>query len=248
MKRSALKRTASLDRASRPLERRKPLGRGKGLSRSDGELLRGTGGRAAAHVARVKTCERCGDEFYDRQAGRKQRYCSMDCAAEGASEKARRRYPPREEIERLYVEEGFTDRQLAAHYGHSYTWSLNVRKHYGIPAREKGSWRRKPLAQKSDRNRWAISMKREPTCRNCGEVGLLSLHHAVPRSLCRAGKYDLRNGVPLCARCHLGWHNRLVTLYRDIFTAEEWEFISSLRLSGQRIEAWLDDRYPERLA
>lgn len=74
----------------------------------------------------------------------------------------------------------------------------------------------------------------------------MQLHHAIPRSKWRAGRADLRNGIPLCFTCHTGWHHRKVVIYRDVFTPEEWAFMSSARLTGQRVEAWLDDRYPAR--
>jgi hypothetical protein len=91
-----------------------------------------------------------------------------------------------------------------------------------------------------------LTLKGEACCRNCGASERLHLHHAVPRSMCRAARCDLRNGIALCAGCHHGWHHRLTTIYRDLFTEEEWAFISSLELLGQNIAAWLDDRYPPR--
>lgn len=90
--------------------------------------------------------------------------------------------------------------------------------------------------------------KGESSCRNCGVSDVrLHLHHAIPRSLSRAARNNLLNGVPLCPKCHTGWHCRTVTIYRDIFTPEEWAYISSVQLTGQNIGAWLDDRYPDHL-
>lgn len=94
---------------------------------------------------------------------------------------------------------------------------------------------------------FSARLKGETCCRNCGDSpGLLHLHHIVPRSMCKAGRRDMRNGVTLCPRCHRAWHHREITIYRDIFTDEEWTFVSSLQLLGQDIGAWLDDRYPTR--
>lgn len=72
----------------------------------------------------------------------------------------------------------------------------------------------------------------------------MQLHHIVPRGKWKGGTADLRNALPLCFACHHGWHSHKVTIYREILSAEEWEFVSGAQLTGQRIEAWLDDRYP----
>jgi 5-methylcytosine-specific restriction endonuclease McrA len=91
-----------------------------------------------------------------------------------------------------------------------------------------------------------LRLKGEDRCRNCGRGGPLHLHHAVPRSMSHAARTELLNGLPLCPRCHSGWHQRVVTIYRDVFTEAEWQFISAVELFGQRIGAWIDDRYPDR--
>lgn len=93
---------------------------------------------------------------------------------------------------------------------------------------------------------WSVRHKGEDCCRNCGKMGKLHLHHIIPRGKWKSGEADLRNGVPLCHDCHFGWHGFKITLYRDMFTEDEWNFVSSAQLTGQRVEAWLDDRYPIR--
>jgi hypothetical protein len=96
---------------------------------------------------------------------------------------------------------------------------------------------------------WRLSRKGETNCRNCGKPKSrqpLQLHHAVPRSKARHVKADLRNGIPLCLDCHSGWHRKTVVIYRDVFTADEWGFISSVQLTGELIGPWLDRHYPER--
>lgn len=196
--------------------------------------------------ATKRDCPICGEAFLARQEhkGYARKFCSRACTAKYNHESRVAKYPAKEEIVRLYVEEGLSDREIGRKFGHSYQWSLGVRRHYGIPGKPKGSWNKKPLSKKSDRMRWAISMKREPVCRNCGlEAEVMHLHHAVPRSHNRAGKYDLRNGIPLCGTCHLGWHQMAVNIYRDRFAPEEWDFI--VTLAG---EEWLDRRYPVRPA
>lgn len=57
---------------------------------------------------------------------------------------------------------------------------------------------------------------------------------------------EILNGLPLCTDCHMGWHRGYRTIYRDVFTPEEWAFLSSVQLTGELIGPWLDKRYPER--
>lgn len=204
---------------------------------------------------RTATCEQCGVEFKAVQeyGTFKWRYCSPGCRGKAAQERAVAKYPPKDEIERLYCEEGLSDKELGRQFGHSYQWSLGVRRYYGIPGRRDVGFhtRSKPLHKKSDRTRWHISLKREPVCRSCGRPdggsgGVLQLHHILPRSMSKAAKYDLRNGLPLCVACHMGWHRRSLTIYRDALTADEWAFVSAVSMQGFNLGAWLDGRYPNR--
>lgn len=78
------------------------------------------------------------------------------------------------------------------------------------------------------------------TCRNCGARGT-DAHHAIPKSICEAGRHELRNLILLCHSCHMGWHARSLTLYRGIFTDLELSWISA-----HASEGWLDLWYPER--
>lgn len=96
------------------------------------------------------------------------------------------------------------------------------------------------------RSVWSVKSKGETCCRVCESSRTLHLHHAIPRSKHRAGSDELRNGITLCASCHARWHQRTLTIYRDVFTPDEWEWLASVRLTGERIEAWLDKNYPAR--
>lgn len=88
--------------------------------------------------------------------------------------------------------------------------------------------------------KWGPTAKGEHRCRPCGSAYALHLHHAVPRSICpKEAKADLRNGVPLCARCHMDWHQGK-PLPREMFTEDEWGYIETLIGPD-----WLDRRYPE---
>lgn len=91
---------------------------------------------------------------------------------------------------------------------------------------------------------WSVLLKGDDCCRVCGSARGLHLHHVIPRSKSRAARRDLRNGLTLCSSCHAKWHRHSLVIHRDVFTQEEWGYISSVQIIGQRIEAWLDDHYP----
>lgn len=77
-------------------------------------------------------------------------------------------------------------------------------------------------------------------CVNCGGQAE-HIHHAIPRSLCYEGVIEVRNMIPLCHRCHGGWHDRWLTIYRDVFTDVQWTWIAQ-----HASEGWLDHWYPAR--
>lgn len=93
---------------------------------------------------------------------------------------------------------------------------------------------------------WSLAEKGETCCRHCGQTeGNIALHHAVPRSICPPdAKRDLRNGIALCQPCHAKWHRGSLVLTRDIFTDAEWDYISSLKITGRDTSGWLDKHYP----
>lgn len=197
-------------------------------------------------MSRNRRCVVCEKPFYDRQSTTiRQKYCSLKCHGVAVRERASKTYPQKAEVLALY-DGGMSDRDVANHYGRSHQWSLGVRRYYGIVGRARGSWNKKPLRKKRDRARWGMHRKREDQCRNCGANGPLDLHHAVPRSLCKASKYDLRNGLPLCDTCHFGWHHKKLVIHRDVFKPEEWAFLTSLQLVDRDVRAWLDKHYPPK--
>lgn len=88
---------------------------------------------------------------------------------------------------------------------------------------------------------WGLDSKGETECRNCGE-GAEHLHHIIPRNLLPSHTEindPLLNGLPLCGKCHRGWHNRATLISTDIFRIEEIAF--ALGAVGP---AWLEANYP----
>ena len=117
--------------------------------------------------------------------------------------------------------------------------SLPVGRGFG----KRGDRKRSPIKRSPEPHRLAgftLAEKGEQHCRACGAVAT-ELHHAVPRSLSRIGRDDLRNGLPLCAEHHRRWHAGY-PLPRSIFTADEWAFVCELIGPG-----WLARRYPRDL-
>jgi len=90
---------------------------------------------------------------------------------------------------------------------------------------------------------WSIAVK-GGRCRSCGARGT-ELHHAIPRSKAPSKKIkrDLRNGLPLCNSCHRRWHLGH-PIRREVFTPEEWEFLSNAVIPGEVTEEWLNKHYP----
>lgn len=196
-----------------------------------------------AYQPREKRCARCQASFIANRSSRGwQKYCSPGCMSAALREKAIAAYPPREDLERLYLEEGLSDREIAKRYpGRSYAWVFNARRHYGIRGRtaQENADRVKKPGSRPTRSKWGIRAKGELACRNCGQPAH-HLHHIVPRSRSRAGRDDMeRNGMALCFACHRGFHDRRITIWRKRLKPEELEF--ALAEAGP---LWVENNYP----
>jgi len=85
---------------------------------------------------------------------------------------------------------------------------------------------------------WRVSAKGETDCRACGAKAV-HLHHIVPKVIAPQAATDIDgNGVPLCKRCHRGWHNRAFELDHGILT--DHEFRTACALAGR---AWVGRNY-----
>jgi hypothetical protein len=166
------------------------------------------------------------------------KFCSPACTYQAASERATSSYPPREEVVRLYVEEGLTDLQLGRHFGRSNMWAFKLRHHYGIPARPK---RKVNSKGKPNHLNWSLKLKGEFVCRSCG-CEAVHLHHIVPRSKTTQGRLEVEtNGMPLCFACHRGWHDGRVIIFRDRLRPQELAW--AIRFAGP---LWVELKYPYR--
>jgi hypothetical protein len=214
-----------------------------------------------------KHCETCGKDFYCPPSKFSQRWCSIPCVpVERRSLGPQHQQKPAVTITCAHCAVEFTARPWALAYGRKFCSRECL---YASGASQTDDAKKKRRQSTGDRTGkknpnyktgrrvgghirgFTLKAKGEDRCRNCGGVGTgethrLHLHHAIPRSLSREARDKILNGIPLCPKCHHGWHRRRLTIYRDVFTPDEWAYISSVQLTGQNIEAWLDDRYPKR--
>ena len=193
------------------------------------------------HDPKPKACPACSTTFYPTRGGAGwTKYCSYACRDKVWSEKCKAEYPSKEELVRLYVDENQTDAEIARIYGRSAGWVLNARRHHGISARQAAVRRRNPKSPPGAL-RWGLAIKGEFRCRSCGGEAH-HLHHIVPRSKSRLGREEVAgNGMPLCARCHQGWHDGSVIIFRDRLQPQELAW--ALEHGGP---VWVEAKYPYR--
>jgi hypothetical protein len=205
---------------------------------------------------KIRQCAQCRVEFEVgpwEHRNYAQRFCSRECGNANRSDHVRRAWPTEPEMRAMVFDEKLSDAEIGRRFGHSYEWARRVRNAYRIPALPKPPHREVKHGRYSGLHGWSVSAKGEDVCRACGRgpsgagvTGRLHLHHVIPRSMCKATRADLRNGIPLCWDCHQGWHDRRVVIYRDVFTPDEWAFLTAVQLTGQEIGPWLDAQYPVR--
>ena len=80
---------------------------------------------------------------------------------------------------------------------------------------------------KADRLYQEQGMKDNPRCLICNKPANC-LHHFIPKSVCAALRYEIKNGIPICAGCHLRLHSSGDPEYEQII----------IRKKGQ---AWYDE-------
>ena len=197
----------------------------------------------------VKTCalEGCGNTFYVMPSGlARTRYCSAEC----------RQAAQRTGEWRECAREGCTNKLWAKPNQAAKGWRRFCSQACAR-AEQRASLRRRTGRENPNYRHgrrldehlqgWSLAAKPEKKCRVCPKPAV-DLHHAIPRSLCpQDAKRDLRNGLPLCKECHARWHRRKLTIYRDVFRPDEWDYIVNVKLTGRETRPWLDARYPLRL-
>ena len=89
--------------------------------------------------------------------------------------------------------------------------------------------RKKQLQNKADKLFQEIGRMKYKSCAVCGKE-YSCLHHFHPKSMAAGLRYDLENGVPLCAGCHLRWHSASdpnigagMVMFMTELCGEDWE-------------------------
>lgn len=62
------------------------------------------------------------------------------------------------------------------------------------------------LRNKADKAYQEAGMKNNPKCLLCGKLADC-IHHFIPKSVCSALRYELKNGIPICTGCHNRLHH-----------------------------------------
>lgn len=78
------------------------------------------------------------------------------------------------------------------------------------PESQRNIERKRKLTKKTDRDLldWSKAVKERDKnkCKQCGSNDRLHSHHIKPKSMYPDLKYDISNGVTLCAECHAKEH------------------------------------------
>lgn len=200
-------------------------------------------GLAASPAQRAKACRRCGVEFVPRHGAH--RYCSRRCSLEitRACVVCKKGFVARKDQSTRYC--SFACRETDRHGVKRQIRCVECGTVFQDRRRSRRKFCSHACATKHRWNKpnyelgWRLKVKGETTCRNCGQEAR-HLHHIVPKSKSALGKTDvLRNGLPLCADCHRGWHHHTTTIYMTALREEE--LINAINLAGL---LWVEEHYP----
>ena len=67
--------------------------------------------------------------------------------------------------------------------------------------------KRKTLRNRADKLYQIVGLNLYKKCEACGKPSQV-IHHIIPKSLCSALRYDLKNMSPLCNSCHFKHHTQ----------------------------------------
>lgn len=105
--------------------------------------------------------------------------------------------------------------------------------------------------KKAERECYAQVDRRDSNCcrvcrKRVGGIGMLEArhrHHLIPRSLSKAEKWETRNVVTLCPRCHHAEHSAEIRLSGDADQRSQIGVLNGVKLeraaeSGWKVEGW----------
>jgi len=91
----------------------------------------------------------------------------------------------------------------------------------------------KTLRNQADKLFQIAGVKNNPACECCGSKESLCCHHFVPKSLSNALRYDLKNCIVLCIKCHFFHHSKADPVIHERMTrnkpAEWFAYIKNTR-------------------
>jgi len=80
---------------------------------------------------------------------------------------------------------------------------------------------------------WSLQVRAGGKCEKCGATEHLHAHHVINKSLSSFLRYELKNGICLCFKCHFWWHHEAPTVTSDWFIKkfgqERFDWLNSQR-------------------
>ncbi len=71
---------------------------------------------------------------------------------------------------------------------------------------------------------WRVGViRRDPKCVICDSMERRNAHHINSGSYFPDERYDINNGVTLCYKCHMNFHNNFKRSYREKCTEYDFE-------------------------
>lgn len=100
----------------------------------------------------------------------------------------------------------------------------------------------KTLRNKADKLYQELGRLNYDKCLVCGKP-MSCLHHYHPKSSCSALRYDLDNGIPLCAGCHFSHHNGNPDIHNTINMIKGLEWVEEMEWRKNNIKVKTNAEY-----
>jgi len=71
-------------------------------------------------------------------------------------------------------------------------------------------------------------IRRDKRCVICGSIKHRQAHHMNSGSYFPDERYDTKNGVCLCSKCHMNFHNNFKNSYREKCTKKDFDNFTQL--------------------